>query len=183
MDGDKPRVKGNIERLFLLMVTIVLGLLFLSLYIVLQRDFTDVQRRLDEGTMVNLNDKNPGIRIKNLLEKGFYFEDKKDIALIQSVVTASLKTEENQLDNIGELNKRKYSVVADEAFATGGQSFKKRVAASRSLLGYTGDDSVLFVQEKIKPSALPAITNTGMGKHTISGTKYMSKWIEEKNKR
>ena len=126
------------ERLFIILISAVMALLFISLYLVLQRDFAEVQPRLDEGTMVNLNDKDPGKRIKQLLEKGYYFDDPKDIELIRSVVDASLTKEEGDVDNIGELNLRKYYVVADEAFARGGESFKKRVNASRSLLGYTG---------------------------------------------
>ena len=65
----------------------VLGLLFISLYSVLQRDFSEVRQRLEEGTMVNLNDKDPGKSIKNLLQKGYYFDDQKDIELISSILS------------------------------------------------------------------------------------------------
>ena len=171
MEEDKPKVKSRkIERIFLVAITLTLSLLFLNLHLVLKRDFKDVQKRLNEGTMVNLNAKNPGEHIKTLLEKGYYFEDKKDVLLIQSIVTKNLNTEASKIDNIGELNKRKYYVVADEAFDKGGSSFKKRVAGSRSLLGYTGDDSLLFVQEKTQPSPLQAHVDIALGQHNISGT-------------
>ena len=169
MEVAKPKAKVNIERLFLLLNTLVLGLLFLSLYLVLQRDFQDVAKRLENGTMVNLNDKDPGKRIKILLQKNHYFDESKDINLVESIVTTALSAEQGEIDNIGELNKRKYYVSADEAYVRGGKSFKKRAAASRSLLGYTGDDAALFVQEQRNPASLPAITDLTIGKHSISG--------------
>ncbi len=159
----------NIERLFLGLISIVFGFLFLNLYTFLQRDFEDVPQRLAEGTMVNLNDPNPGDRIKTLLEKGYYFEDKKDIELIKSVVANGLLNNKEPIDNTGELNKKIYNVVADDAFQKGGESFKKRVAASRSLLGYTGDDSTLFVSERTKPVSLVSSVNINLGKYAITG--------------
>ena len=132
------RRKG--ERIFLAMITIILGLLFLSLFFVLQRGFKDVNKRLKEGTMVNLNDSNPGKRFRTLLQKGYYFEDKRDISVIEKVIADRLHAEGNDIQNIGELNKQRYNVVADDVFISGGTSFKKRVNTSRSMLGYTGDD-------------------------------------------
>jgi len=67
----------KIERAFIILITIVLGSLFFTLFNTLQRNFADVGVRLDNGTMMNLNAKNPGELIKTLLEKGYYFEDKK----------------------------------------------------------------------------------------------------------
>lgn len=167
---DTPRIKARKgERIFLIMITIVLGLLFLRLFYVLQRDFEDVNQRLRAGTMINLNDSNPGKRIRTLLEKGYYFEDQKDIDLIEAVVTDRLNPEDNDFDNIGELNKQKYNVIADDAFMQGGSSFKNRVATSRSVLGYTGDDSTRFSQERRSPPPLPATVNANMGKYSISG--------------
>lgn len=162
----KPR---NIERVFLLLNSIVLILLFISLYTVLQRDFMDVAKRLADGTMVNLNDKDPGQHMQTLFEKGYYFEDKKDIGLMQTVVASGLDSTQGKIDNIGEVNKRKYNILADEAYAKGGESYKKRVIASRSLLGFTGDDSIRFVQEIKSPPPLPSSTNVGMGKYGIKG--------------
>ena len=95
------RRKG--ERIFLAMITIILGLLFLSLFFVLQRGFKDVNKRLKEGTMVNLNDSNPGKRFRTLLQKGYYFEDKRDISVIEKVIADRLHAEGNNIQNIGEL--------------------------------------------------------------------------------
>src|SRR5690606_24263614 len=116
---------------FFILITLVLGALFFTLYHTLQRNFADVTERLENGTMANLNGKNPGMLIKILLEKGYYFEDKKDIKLISEVVTKGVMSFEAPMDNIGELNKSKFFVDADYAFTHGGKDFKKRAADSR----------------------------------------------------
>ncbi|MFN2457807.1 MAG: FtsW/RodA/SpoVE family cell cycle protein [Chitinophagaceae bacterium] len=173
MTTDTTVQKGRtIARFFLLLASVLLGLLFLNLFFVLKRDFKDVPERLRNGTMVNLNDTNPDQRVKTLLQKGFYFEDQRDIELIKSVVAQQLNTGEYVIDNIGELNKSKYNVNADEAYNRGGDSYKQRVHTSRSVLGYTGADSVRFVQERTNPPQLPAINNIVLGKYNISGTIY-----------
>jgi cell division protein FtsW (lipid II flippase) len=156
------------ERIFLLLISVLFVFLFFRLYTVLQQRFTDVDKRLQDGTMVNLNDKDPALQIKNLLTKGYYFDDKRDIDLITNTVANNISTGQ-KIDNIGELNKRKYFIVADDAFEKGGTSFKSRVNASRSLLGYTGDDSVRFVQERKAPAQIPQVTDVAMGGHSISG--------------
>ena len=149
MAKDFPQNRSrNSERLWLLAITLVLTFLFYSLFTVLQRDFAEVPQRLSNGTMINLNDENPGQRLKNLLQTSFYFEDPKDIELIGSVVTQQINKDGDVIDNIGELNKSKYNVEAEQAFALGGESFKKRVQVSRLQLGFSGDDSLRFEQEK-----------------------------------
>lgn len=155
-------------RFFILLITVVLGALFYTLFDQLQKGFSDVEMRLENGTMVNLNEKNPGSHIRTLLVKGYYFEDKKDIALIEKTVTEGAKSF-TSIDNIGELNKRRFFVEADYAFSNGGQNFKKRVSDSRALLGYTGDDSLRFKQERKNPPALDAAADLKMGNHSISG--------------
>ncbi|ASU33890.1 FtsW/RodA/SpoVE family cell cycle protein [Mucilaginibacter xinganensis] len=156
------------ERIFLLLCAVLLGLLFIRLFAVLQNNFTDVARRLKDGTMVNLNAPNPSQNLKKLLEKGYYFDDPKDVDLIESVVAS--KSKGKQFDNIGELNKQAYYVDADDAFSRGGKSFKDRVLVSRTLLGYTGDDSVRFTQERNNPPVLPSATDLEFAGNTISGS-------------
>jgi len=161
--------KGRwLERTFLLAVSIVIGLLFFQLYNVLKKDFEEVPSRLANGSMVNLNDNRPDERIAALLQKAYYIEDPRDVALIRSVIANRLSADES-IDNIGELNKSKYNVSADEAFAKGGDSYKRRVQLSRALLGFSGDDSLRYEQEKRAPEELPAVSNIGMGEYTISG--------------
>jgi cell division protein FtsW (lipid II flippase)/cell division protein FtsI/penicillin-binding protein 2 len=157
------------ERIFLLLVSVLFVFLFFRLYTVLQTRFTDVDKRLQEGTMINLNAPDPAGQLKKLLTKGYYFEDKRDIDLATTTV-ANAFSSTTQVDNIGELNKRKYFIVADDAFSKGGKSYKSRVEASRSLLGYTGEDSLLFVSEKSNPVKVPEQTDLAMGSQSISIT-------------
>ena len=77
------------ERLFLLLITIVMGFLFFQLFSLLKKDFADVPKRLSDGTMMNLNDVKPGEHINTLLQKGFYFSDAKDINLISTIVVGN----------------------------------------------------------------------------------------------
>jgi hypothetical protein len=55
------------------------------------------------------------------LPKGFYFKDKRDVDLISSIVEKQYLLHPGATDNVGELNKAKYNVNADEAFAKGGR--------------------------------------------------------------
>ncbi|MNK02835.1 Lipid II flippase FtsW [compost metagenome] len=159
----------KVERIFLLLITLVLGALFVTLYFAQQQNFEDVHKRLADGTMVNINDAEPGKQIKNLLNKGYYFEDKRDIDLIQDVVTDGIPLYKGEIDNIGELNKRKFFVPADIAFAEGGKNFKERVIASRLLLGFTGTDSLKYKEEQKRPQQLPAQKDFAKGSYGISG--------------
>ncbi|MEO6549492.1 MAG: FtsW/RodA/SpoVE family cell cycle protein [Ferruginibacter sp.] len=160
----------NIERFFLLIISIVFGVLFYQLFAVLEKDFKDVPQRLADGTMMNVNDSKPGERIKALLTRGFYYKDNRDIALISAVVEQRNTLHPGLTDNIGELNKIKYTVNADDAYLQGGESFKRRVKVSRALLGFSDDDSLLFDQERNHPMQLPSVNDMRMGQHKISGT-------------
>ncbi|WP_432329495.1 FtsW/RodA/SpoVE family cell cycle protein [Mucilaginibacter sp. P25] len=169
MAQENPKVPGRrMERLFLLLTGILLAVLFVKLFGVLQLKFTDVDKRLKDGTIVNLNSPNTAQNVKALLKKGYYFDDPRDVDYIESVI-ASRKTTGDLVDNTGELNKRKYYVNADEAFEKGGETFKKRVLTSRTLLGYTGDDSIRFEQELKNPPALGAQTDLNLGEYSIKG--------------
>ncbi|WP_276090027.1 FtsW/RodA/SpoVE family cell cycle protein [Pedobacter sp. JY14-1] len=156
-------------RFLFLVIFIILGGFFITLYGNLQPGFANVQERLSNGTIMNLNDKEPGKRIVQLLEKGYYFEDKRDIALIGEIVTRAAASLPEPLDNVGELNKRRFFVNADEAFIKGGKNFKKRVMDSRALLGYTGADSLRFEQERKHPPRLPAFTDLHSGPYSLGG--------------
>lgn len=137
----------KLERLCLLLIGIVMGFLFWKLFSVLQRDFAEANTRLENGTMINLNGGKPAEAMKDLLTKGLYFEDPKDIAFIAAAVSA-VKNTGSVIDNIGALNKKRYFVNADEAFSKGGKSFQRRVLLSRNLLGFSAGDSITFEKEK-----------------------------------
>src|ERR687885_777195 len=116
----------NIERFFLFILSIVMVMLFYQLFTVLKGRFADVSKRLANGTMMNLNDDKPGERIKTLLQKGFYFRDKRDINLISEVVENGRRNTIGVIDNAGELNKSRYNVTTEDAWLKGGEVFKKR---------------------------------------------------------
>ena len=157
------------ERLCSGLIAAVLGLLFHHLFTVLQGDFGDVAGRLRNGTIVNLNAPNRAEALAALLEKGYYFDDKRDIRFIQAAVADAQTDDAPPIDNIGELNKRRFTVLADDAFARAGASFKKRVALSRSLLGFAGENSLRFRTERLAPPPLPPVTDAGLGGYRLSG--------------
>lgn len=162
--------RRNTELIFLFAITLVMGLLFFKLFTVLQQDFKEVPGRFRQGTMMNLNDAKAGEHINLLLRKGLYFQDPRDIELISAVVARGRNTAEDMLDNIGELNKKRFEVNAEEAFARGGEVFKRRVQVDRALLGFSDADSVVFEQEQRSPMQLPVSNNVGMGNRAISGS-------------
>ena len=157
------------ERLFLLLITIVMGFLFFQLFSVLKKDFADVPKRLSDGTMMNLNDEKPGDHINTLLQKGFYFSDAKDINLISTIVANNTKPGDEPIDNIGELNKKKYNVNAGQAYRQGGEVFRKRVKVNRALLGFTDADSLLYDIEQTRPMNVHSANNLQMGPAMLSG--------------
>ncbi|MEP7229202.1 MAG: FtsW/RodA/SpoVE family cell cycle protein [Ginsengibacter sp.] len=157
------------ERICMLLIGIIMALLFWKLYTVLQCDFTEVETRIGNGTMINLNTGRPGESMTEVLKKGMYFEDPKDIAFIAATM-ATAKGDGSVMENIGTLNKNQYFLNADEAFAKGGASFKRRVLLSRELLGFSGDDSTSFEKERKHPLQVAAQTNVDLGTDNISGT-------------
>ena len=170
MSNSGPRLgKRKTERLCLLLIGLIMALLFWKLFTVLQRDFADVNNRVNNGTMVNLNAGNTAEAMTDLLKKGMYFEDPKDIAFIAATVAAA-KEPGSAIDNIGTLNKKQYFVSADEAFLKGGKSFRHRVELSRDLLGFSDVDSTSFEKEKKHPLHVSAQTNAGLGNYHIAGT-------------
>ncbi len=156
------------ERFSILITGAILCLLFWKLFSVIQRDFADVDNRLQNGTMINLNNGKLSGNMQVLLQKGMYFEDPKDIAFIAH--NLDKQGDIGMIDNAGELNKKKFYVSADEAFSNGGRSFKKRVLLSRNLLGFSEADSITFEKERTKPLAVTSQTNAGLGNLSISGT-------------
>jgi hypothetical protein len=123
----------NLERIFLLGIGIVLALLFYRLYTVLETDLKEVPARLQAGTMVNLNADKPDERMMDLLQKGYYFTDPKDIEFAGATIAWGFTTHPGKIDNIGELNKRSFNVKTEDAFVQGGESYRKRVQVARML--------------------------------------------------
>ncbi|MFL5810698.1 MAG: FtsW/RodA/SpoVE family cell cycle protein [Flavisolibacter sp.] len=159
----------NIERVFLILISLALGFLFFRLFDVLKKDFDEVPQRLADGTMVNLNGGKLDERIRVLLQKGFYFEDPKDIELAEHTVALGMSNRSDAMDNIGELNKKQFNLTTEQAFAAGGESYRKRAQLSRTLIGFTGDDSLRFAQEIKNPPPLSPSADIAMGNFRING--------------
>ncbi len=160
--------KRRSERLFLLLLSVVMLLLFFKLFGVLQNRMEGAEKRIAEGSMVNLNGPEPVKAIKSVLTTGNYDLDRRDVAYVGGILEARLEQGE-VFHNIGELNKKAYYVLADEAFANGGQSFKKRVLLSRQLLGFDAENGIPYDKEKSKPQDFPAQVDLRSGEHSISG--------------
>jgi len=168
MDKQQRTSGGRLkERISILLIGMLLLFAFFKLFAVLQERMKDVDKGLAAGTIVNLNAPDPANALKAMLAKGYYFEDPTDIDLIGSVIAA--KQQEDNFSNIGDLNKRKFNVSADKAAQFGGLSFRKRVAVSRALLGFTGEDEKRFEQELVSPPALPSVQDMHSGEGELGG--------------
>src|SRR4249919_3552401 len=152
MNTVNQSVSRNTERIFLLLITLVMAVLFYKMYSVIINDFAEVPARIQQGTMINLNDAEPEKNMKTLLQKGRYFRDEKDIDLISETFARARLADSIPINNIGDLNKRQYSVNAETALLAGGESFKRRVAAERIALGFSDDDKAVFAQQEKDPS-------------------------------
>ncbi len=159
----------TIERVFIVLIAAIFGVLFFQLYHVLQAGFTEVPARLANGTMINLNAPNSSSNIKTLLQKGYYLTDEKDAALAAAVVIEGLKNRDEAIDNVGELNKSAFYISAAEAYSNGGKNFKQRVLVSRLLLGFSDNDSRLYQQQMDAPVKVPGDLQVDMGSGKISG--------------
>ena len=153
----------------LVLIAAILGLLFYTLLPVLQADFREVDRALGRGEMVNLNAPDSPQALAGLLTKGYYFDDKRDVDFSQKAFADARSTDSSLIDNIGELNKHRFWVLADEAFAQGGQSYKKRVALSRALLGLTHEDSLQLHAVQTTAQPLPAVADAGLPGYGLRG--------------
>ncbi|MEO6403856.1 MAG: FtsW/RodA/SpoVE family cell cycle protein [Ferruginibacter sp.] len=157
------------ERIFIGIICLVLAALFYQVYNSIQKQFYDVESRIVQGSIVNLNDRNVAGKIKVLLEKEKYLRDEKDINFIADAVAKARLVDHSVLDNIGELNKSLYAVNASIAFSNGGDVMKKRAMSSQQLLGFVNADSLLFASETTKPLQTSSEVDLGMGTETIDG--------------
>ena len=177
MDKQNTKSSGGRtqERLFLGLIVILLATLFVRLFGVLQERMKDVDLRLRAGTIINLNAPDPANGMKALLQKGYYMEDPLDVEVIGGSIAAQQSPAPN-FSNVGDLNKRKYNVLADDANRNGGVSFKKRVAVSRALLGFTGADESRFVEEKNSPPPYPAVKDLGWARQKLLAQLPIKEW-------
>ena len=163
------KANRNTERIFLVLITIVMAVLFYKLNTVVSKNFEEVPARIAKGTMININSGKPGEAMKTLLQNGRYFRDEKDIDLISSTFQRARILDTTSIDNIGDLNKKEYNINADIALLQGGESFSKRVMAERVYLGFTDNDAPIFQLQQNNSSAISSTNNIAMGMHNVSG--------------
>ena len=160
----------HMERFLLVLIAAVLGLLFYTLLPVLQADFRAVDTGLKRGAIVNLNAPDSPQALARLLTDGYYFEDKRDIDFSQQVFAQARRADSSDIDNVGELNKHRFWVRADDAFAQGGRSYKKRAALSRLLVGLTHEDSLQLAAVQATRHSLAAVVNAGLRGYDLKGS-------------
>ncbi|SFQ41013.1 FtsW/RodA/SpoVE family cell cycle protein [Parafilimonas terrae] len=166
----KQHINRNTERIFLLLLSAVMAVLFYKMYLVINAGFKEVPDRLKNGTMINLNDVHYAGNMKTLLQKGRYFSDEKDINLISSTFEKTRLADSASIDNIGDLNKKQYSVLAETALSQGGETFKRRVQGERIALGITDEETALFALQQKDRSAVSSVNDLHAGSHSISGS-------------
>ena len=98
MNGMRAR---TLERTFIILVGALLAFYFFRLFTIYQDRFREVPERLGNGTIINLNAGNRAEQLKNLLTRGFYLEDKKDIEFIYRSVSSATAALPGELDNSG----------------------------------------------------------------------------------
>jgi cell division protein FtsW (lipid II flippase) len=163
----------SLERVFLVLAGIMLSLLFIRLFQIERTNLKEVDKRLSEGSMVNLNAPQQGEHIRSLLQTRYYLEDPADIDYASRAVANGFSDPANggaPIDNIGELNKDRFDVSATDAWIKGGDSYKKRAKLSRYLIGFTYEDSLLYDREQRSPSPFTPTVDAAMGKARIGGT-------------
>lgn len=164
-----PQNGRSTERFLLVLIAAVLGLLFYTLLPVLQADFGNIDQALRQGTVVNLNAPDSPQALARLLTNGYYFDDKHDVAFVQQVFAQARRSDSTVIDNLGALNKKRFWVLADDAFAQGGHSYKKRVALSRQLIGLPHDDSLQLTAVQTTAKPLSAIADAGLQGYALQG--------------
>ena len=126
----------NTERLWFLLVTIVLGLTFLKLHYNYRKQFEPINESYANQTTVNLDkDFDPQL-LANLLVEGDYISDEESAILIANHIQKKL-ADGVPLPNLGELNKPSFKISADTIDLKGGESLKKRIEEHRKQLGIT----------------------------------------------
>jgi len=126
------------ERRAMIFVTIVLCLGFFTLFNNLQKPFNKAESGYKDNSVVYLNKDVNVKELSDLLIDGNYVLDEKDAAFIAQHIKEKLN-EGVELPNLGELNKRTFSIPAILADSLGGSGLKLRVDSSYAILGITDD--------------------------------------------
>jgi cell division protein FtsW (lipid II flippase) len=156
------------ERTYLLAASAVLLLLFGKLYLTQQTELDAAENGYRLGTSLNLGPALNRDSLRALLNRGGYYTDTRDIALVVDSLPKKL-AQAGPLDNLGALNKRGFAIYVPTAWQQriGGPDWASRVRISRQQMGF---DSVLYRQERTAPQTYPPRVAVGAGPYTLGGS-------------
>ena len=159
------------ERVYLLGATALLLFLFVQLFFNLEPVLDRADEGYANGSFINLRAGMKAATLRNLLAKGTYYADPRDIDLVVDSLPAQLnrakKDGTSTLDNVGAINKRGLGIAVPTNWqpGIGGTDFSSRLRLSRFQMGF---DSLLYVGELRRPKPYPA--TVGAGGLALSGT-------------
>ena len=141
----------NKERIYLLVVSVVISLLFYNYYSNISTLLKDTNTAYDNKEALNLSADFSQEEFKDILKKGAYFDDKEYEDFITQALAEKLKTYKH-LANLGQLNKKPFLVEAEEMKKQGGDWGRFRYLNSATKLGL---DSILLANIDTKYAELP----------------------------
>ncbi len=159
------------ERVYLLGATALLLVFFVQLFLNLEPVLDRADEGYANGSVINLRAGMKAATLRNLLAKGTYYTDPRDIDLVVDSLPARLNRAQKEgtatLDNVGAINKRGLGITVPTNWqpGIGGTDFSSRLRLSRFQMGF---DSLLYISELRRPKPYPA--TVGAGGLTISGT-------------
>lgn len=156
------------ERLLLTIATVVLAVLSYVYYNNIDDDFINTEHLYETGDKINLVSGVSAEAVKKVLAKGGYFTDEAYVNFIAKNLQQKVN-EQQELPNLGSLNKDNFLFDAGIFNNTGSESGKLRFVNS---LAHLGMDSAIYRQELSKPVPYPstvAVQPSGSGV-SIKGT-------------
>ena len=153
----KTAFSRSTERTLLTGVSILLLLLLVRLYVNLRPQLQEAEQAYTAGTTIQLDAHLDKKQLRQMLLEGNYVESDQDLTFLVSQLSSKLQTV-GELDNLGALNKKSFSIQANEADTQGGALYHSNFLASLYRLGF---DSTLYANELRHPRSYPAVINLG----------------------
>lgn len=143
----------NIERLLLLMVTIVLACMAVSYYFNIKEDLSEAENGYKTGKIVNLAFPVDEKALKNIFTGSGYFTDDHYINFLTKNLVQKVNAQKS-LPNLGALNKKGMMIDAEAFNHTGSESGKLRFINS---LAHLGMSTSLYEQEQSRTVSHPSV--------------------------
>lgn len=145
------------ERLLLAIVTLIIGVMLFTYYNHIKEDFKKAEEGYSKGTILNLAAPIKDDVVKTILSRGGYFTDRNYINFISKNLKAKIDKEQ-QLPNLGALNKKPLLIDATNFLQTGSEAGTLRFINS---LAHLGMDSAMYQQETVSPPVFPSVVKVG----------------------